>query len=83
MRFLNNKELKKIIGKENIKKMSEYAFAEHDDFIFVISRDIAKINLNDFNIRKVGLCIGRYDKAELNLNDSGERFFRTKRISFS
>ena len=82
MRFLNKKDLKRIFGKKNLENLEGYAFVELNDDIYAVSRDIEKISLDDFNVRKIGLRIGVFDNDCLRINLNGERFLKMRKILF-
>ncbi len=83
MRFLNHKDLKRNFGKENVSKFNDFSLVEINDFVYAISRDVAKINLEDFNVRSMGLRVGMIIDGKLRLTENGERFFKMRKISFS
>ena len=68
MHFLNNKEAKKFIEMlENQLKTKiklDYYICSKENRFYLVSKEIAKINLDELNIKSIGLYIGKLDKKE-------------------
>ncbi|MBW2970743.1 hypothetical protein KY320_01130 [Candidatus Woesearchaeota archaeon] len=82
-RFLNSKEKKKIF--EIIKKQWNAAFESEDawllsskDRVYVVSRDIGRLELDELNINNIGLYFGQLVNNELRLSIEGSQIIGRK-----
>ena len=79
-RILNKKETSRILNKIkeqfNIDeiKLNSKLIQNKENKIFLITKDINKINLNKLRINNIGLYIARYD-GELRLTIEGSQLF--------
>jgi len=78
LRILNTREIKKIL--EVIKKQwqadfkQEYAFLMNNkNKIFLINRDISRIDLNRIRINNIGMYFGELNKGMLRLSIEGSQ----------
>ena len=56
MRFLNKKESKKFLEEKKLDiNLNEYALLENNNEIFLITRDIEKLDLSSLKIKRIGL----------------------------
>lgn len=68
MKFLNNKETKRLIetleNQYNVKlSLDDYYIYTSENKFYLISKDIAKINLEELNIKSIGLYLGKMEKG--------------------
>ncbi|HLD02632.1 MAG TPA: hypothetical protein VJC07_02965 [Candidatus Nanoarchaeia archaeon] len=60
MRFVNKRLSKRILSEKNIplNMLESYALVSHLGKYSLISRDIEKVDMKDFNLVSIGLPIG-------------------------
>jgi hypothetical protein len=68
IKFLNKKQVKDLLNELNISLNKEYVFLKYNNEYYIISDDIKKIDLNDVNIKSMGLLFAKYTKNKLILN---------------
>ena len=74
--ILNTREIKKIneilVKKFGGKLSKEYAYLKNEkDRIFIVSKDIAKINLKNLRIDKLGFYFAEYKNNHIRLSKEG------------
>ncbi len=80
LQVLNKKEISRILEKIKeqfgIKEIKlDYGILKNKEGrIFLISKDISKVDLSKLRINELGLYVGKYDK-ELRLTIEGSQFF--------
>lgn len=74
LKFLNKKEIKEFINKLNkyfdCNLDLDYEFLLNKDRIFIVSRGIRNIDLNNFNINSIGLYFGKIGPLRLTIEGS-------------
>ena len=56
MRFLNKKESKKYLEENKLDvDLAVYALLEDEDEFFMVTRDVAKLDLDSLKIKRIGL----------------------------
>jgi len=79
IKFLSSKELKPIVA--FIKThfgctfVPEEAWVENEDRLYLISRDLEKIDLSALRINSLGLYVGEWRHEELRLSIEGSQLF--------
>ncbi len=79
IKFLSSKELKPIF--EFVKShfgcsfVPEDAWVKNDDRLYVVSRDVEKIDLSLLRINSLGLYVGEWRHEELRLSIEGSQLF--------
>ena len=79
MAFLNNKETKKFIEmlenqfKTKIK-LDHYIYSKENKF-YIITKAIAKIDLNELNIKSIGLFLGKKEKDSFIPSQEASQMF--------
>lgn len=76
LQILNSKEIKKIkeilIKQFSYSLTEDYAYLENDkERIFIINKDVAKIDLNNLKIDKLGLYLGELKGESFRLSKEG------------
>lgn len=76
LNILNNKEIKPI--KEKLLKQFGYSFQEDyaylknaQDKVFIVNKDVARIELKNLLIDKIGLYLGELNETEFRLSKEG------------
>lgn len=80
LKIFNSKEVKKLceimIKEYGAAIKGNYAFLLNEkDRLFVVHKDISKINLDNLRIDKVGLNLGEYKNNQIRLSKEGTAFF--------
>ena len=65
MKFLNKKELKRIrnilMEKHKLVLPDDIHMALDEDDLFVVSKDVDRISLQDLNVKRIGLLLGKFE----------------------
>lgn len=77
-KFLNKKEIKKILTlikqQYDADVNLDYIFLKNqEDKIFIVSKDLAKINLDELRINRVGIYIAKLEKQGIRLTIEGSQ----------
>ncbi|MBI2647653.1 hypothetical protein HYW99_04190 [Candidatus Woesearchaeota archaeon] len=83
LKILNNKEIKKVyklIEKQwGAKLKLEYGFLKNNkNRIFVISKDVAKIDISNLRINSIGMYFCEIDNADVRLSIEGSQIVGPK-----
>lgn len=91
LKILNSRDVKKI--REKVEQQFGYFPQEHYAFLqnekqrlFIVSRDIAKIDLNKLRIERIGLYFGEIYATEIRLSKEGaqllgrEAYYKKKKL---
>ncbi len=60
-------------------KLDHYVYSKENKF-YIVSKDIAKINLDELNIKSIGLYIGKLDKKEFIISNEAAQLFNIEQI---
>ena len=76
LKILNSKEIKKIkelvIAEFGAFLKEEYAYLQNEkDKVYLINREIAKVNLNNLKIDKIGLYFAEVQENQVRLSKEG------------
>ena len=79
MRFLNNKETKKFVEQlenqfKTKVKLDHYVCSKENKF-YIISKDLAKINIEELNIKSIGLFIGKQEQDKFVPSKEASQMF--------
>ena len=79
MHFLNSKETKKFIEmlENQFKtklKLNHYIYSKENKF-YIITKDISKIDLNELNIKSIGLFLGKKEKDSFIPSQEASQMF--------
>ena len=80
LKIFNSKEVKKLnetmVKEYGVSLKGNYAFLLNEkDRLFVVHKDISKINLDNLRIDKIGLNLGEYKNDQIRLSKEGTAFF--------
>ena len=80
LKIFNSKEVKKLnetmVKEYGVSLKGDYAFLLNEkDRLFVVHKDISKINLDNLRIDKIGLNLGEYKNDQIRLSKEGAAFF--------
>lgn len=73
MHFLNNKEIKKFVemleNQFKTKIKLDYYVCSKENKFYIINKEVSKINLDELNIRSIGLYFGKLDNNKFIISD--------------
>ncbi len=83
LKILNNKEIKKILqileAQFGFKEKLDYVFLMNQrNRLYIINKDLAKINLEKLRIDSIGLYFGEYKREEVRLSIEGSQMIGKK-----
>mgnify|MGYP001582272766 CR=1 FL=1 len=82
LRILNTRDIKHLLSllekQFSFSGNLDYAFLQNKDDIYLISRDLAKIDTKKFNINNLGLYFGYIKNASIRLSIEGSQLIGSK-----
>ncbi|MDP3990209.1 MAG: hypothetical protein Q8Q01_03310 [archaeon] len=80
LKIFNSKEVKKLrevmIKEYGVSIKGDYAFLLNErERLFLVNKEISKVNLDNLRIDKIGLNLGEYKNNQLRLSKEGTAFF--------
>lgn len=71
-KILRRRKIKKLLPEFDIKKL-EYVFLEKNNKVYITNKEILNLNLDDLNIKSVGLYFGKIKNNKIILSVEGSR----------